>query len=401
MYKQEEDDILLAMPFQEEPGKTTKIAPEVKPTGSLQEKLDNQARSEGFTVGPVWHGSPDFVGDAFDMRHLGRLSGVSRGGINFTSDRARAEAYRDAVFSDSEQAVIDDAVQMVNDAIKEATLTGAEQDRLRQETGYEWETLWFSGRNVDEWSDFQAHLQELSTWFRQNGKEELASAMQRASGLEVREQRPKLVRAFLKNPRIEIQNRTGEAVYIVDDPAQIMEVPKMQYSIEGPEFKEWFGNSKVVDEQGVPLKVFHGTTTKKIDIFNIPAFFTDDKSGAEYFLYDEPDGIIVEAYLSFRNPFYACHSREESMAFIDLARRAGVEIMVTEGECGWSFEAQDIAKNSPYDGTNINHLAYIPAVREQLSKEGYDSVITSDVLENTEIETYIALSPEQVRIVAG
>ncbi|HOD75443.1 MAG TPA: hypothetical protein PKJ17_05415 [Syntrophorhabdaceae bacterium] len=200
----------------------------------------------------------------------------------------------------------------------------------------------------------------------------------------------------MKDPRIEIQSRTGEVVYIVDDPGQIKEVPELEYSVENPSFKEWFANSKVVDQQGNPLKVFHGTTVKSIDTFHIPAFFTDDRNGAEYFLYDEPGASIVEAYLSFQNPFYACHSREESMAFIGLARRAGVEIALTESEYGWLFEAPDIEKFSPYDGTNLNHLIYIPAVREQLTKEGYDSLITSDVLENGEIETYVALSSSQI-----
>lgn len=391
MSKRPELDIVSTMSpaYEEKPG-----------GGRLQQDLDGQARREGFTVGPVWHGSPDFIGDAFDMKYLGRLSGISRGGINFTKDKARAEAYRDAIFSDPDQAVIDDAVQVVNDAVKETTLMESEQDKLREETGYEWETMWFSGRNVDDWNDFQEQLRELSTWFHDAGKEKLARAMEKASMLEAREQRPRLIRAFLKDPRIEIQNRTGEAVYVVDDPAQIMEVPELNPT-KDPEFMKWFGESKVLDHRGDPLKVFHGTTSGKIDKFSIPAFFTDNRDGAEYFLYDEPDGIIVEAYLSFQNPFYACHSREESMAFIDLARRAGAEIVVTEGEHGWSFEAPDIAKNSPYDGTNVNHLVYIPAVREQLLKEGYDSLITSDVLENTEIETYVALSPEQIRIVTA
>lgn len=34
-------------------------------------------------------------------------------------------------------------------------------------------------------------------------------------------------------------------------------------TIETPEFKKWFGDSKVVDEQGKPLVVFHGTTETK------------------------------------------------------------------------------------------------------------------------------------------
>lgn len=381
--------------------KTTKYVPKAKAVGGLQQEWDDLARNEGFAVGPVWHGSPDFVGDTFDMRYLGRFSGVSYGGISFTKDKARAEAYRDAIFSDSEQTVIDDAVQIVNDAIKGTGMDEVEQIRLQEETGYEWETLWFSGRNVDGWSDFQAHLRELSAWFRQVGKEELATAMQRASRLEVREQRPRLIRAFLKNPRIEVQSRTGDVIYVVGDPSHIKEVPEVEdfAFTNTPEFKEWFRDSKVVDGLGRPLKVFHGTTAQRIDAFDVPAFFTDNESGAEYYLHDEPKGMIVEAYLSFQNPFYACHSRDESMRFIEVARRAGVEVTVTEGEYGWSFEAPDIARYSPYDGENLNDLIYVPAVREQLWKEGYDSLITSDVLENGEIEAYVALSAEQVRVI--
>jgi hypothetical protein len=48
-----------------------------------------------------------------------------------------------------------------------------------------------------------------------------------------------------------------------------------------PEFKQWFGNSKVVDENGEPIMVYHGTTSKKdFDVFkpgsSTGIFFTDD-----------------------------------------------------------------------------------------------------------------------------
>jgi|GEM_PF-2220825 len=368
---------------------------------SLQQELDGGAQCEGFTVGPVWHGSPDFVGDAFSMKYRGRLSGISRGGINFTKNKARAEAYRDAVFSDSEQTVIDDAVQMVNDAIEGTTFAEKELDRFQSETGYEWETFQFSGRNVDDWDDFRLHLKELSVRLRQIGKGELADVMRRAAELGERKQRPRLVRAFLKSPRLEIQNGTGDVVYVVDDPSQIKEVPEVHSSsyTNTAEFKKWFCGSKVIDKLGNPLIVFHGATKREIHKFDCPAFFTDNREGAEFYLNGESDGVMLEAYLSLQNPFYACHSRMESMAFIDIARRAGVEVTVTEGEYGWSFEAPDIARYSPYDGENLNDLIYVPAVREQLWKEGYDSLVTSDVIENGEIETYVALSAEQVRIV--
>lgn len=396
--KNEEGDIFSPMIPRKKPGKPIKKVFEKEPVDSLQQQFDNEARHDGFAVGPVWHGSPDFVGDTFDMKYLGRLSGISRGGINFTKDKARAEAYRDAIFSDNEQTVIDDAVQMVNDARRETELTKDQQECLAKETGWDWEAMWFGGRFVDDWEDFKSMLtDELAPWFKKHGKTQLADAMVNASQLENREQKPKLRRAFLKNPRIEIQNRTGEAVYIVDDVSQIREVPEMQYSIEDPEFKEWFGNSKVVDEQGKPLKVYH-LERPVIDCFKIPSFFTSEKSGAEWYKYDrgDEDGVITEAYLCFENPFFI-DRKESAMAFIDLARRAGVEITLSEDEHGWTFEAPEIRQHSPYEGHNINDLVYIPAVRGQLFDEGYDGIVASDVLENTEIDIYIAIAPGMIR----
>ena len=60
------------------------------------------------------------------------------------------------------------------------------------------------------------------------------------------------------------------------------------------EFKQWFGDSKVVDENGEPLVVYHGTTAKNIEEFDPKKsgsrfgvgtkgfFFTDDKRTADF-----------------------------------------------------------------------------------------------------------------------
>src|SRR3546814_7013631 len=42
---------------------------------------------------------------------------------------------------------------------------------------------------------------------------------------------------------------------------------------ETPEFKRWFGNSKVVDADGQPLRVYHGTD-QSFDAFDVEAWFT-------------------------------------------------------------------------------------------------------------------------------
>ena len=75
-------------------------------------------------------------------------------------------------------------------------------------------------------------------------------------------------------------------------------------------FYEWFGDSKVVDEQGRPLVVYHGTNAKfsafdkeKIGsatdsgFFGSGFYFTDSKSEAEYY-----GDIAMPLYLSIQNP---------------------------------------------------------------------------------------------------
>lgn len=85
---------------------------------------------------------------------------------------------------------------------------------------------------------------------------------------------------------------------------------------ETPEFKKWFGDSKVVDANGQPLRVYHGTNSD-IDKFGHQAnvdrtrsfglkqdgdfFFTDNADTAGTYADDE-GGNIVPVYLKIENP---------------------------------------------------------------------------------------------------
>ncbi len=66
-------------------------------------------------------------------------------------------------------------------------------------------------------------------------------------------------------------------------------------------FRRWFGDSKVVDANGRPLVVYHGTDAT-FSVFDTVggstpgSWFTADQSGAEVF------GVPVAAYLAIRNP---------------------------------------------------------------------------------------------------
>ena len=165
---------------------------------------------------------------------------------------------------------------------------------------------------------------------------------------------------------------------------------------EDSEFREWFADSKVVDESGEPLVVYHGGPAG-IDDFRPPIFVTSDRSGAEWFEEDR-DGDMYELHAKIENPL-DISTREGNVTLIRIAREAGVSIEsdVESKAKGWSFFSEDIAKHSPYEGHNTADLAYIPAVVKALGKAGYDGIFTSDVLGNTEIPTWIAFASGQIK----
>ena len=96
-------------------------------------------------------------------------------------------------------------------------------------------------------------------------------------------------------------------------------------------FKEWFGDSKVVDEDGNPLRVYHGSD-RSFEQFRISAgmygmgyYFTDstvgtDTSANHYATNkgrkDSYGAQIYPVYLSIQNPFYADYATKKNMATI-------------------------------------------------------------------------------------
>lgn len=73
-------------------------------------------------------------------------------------------------------------------------------------------------------------------------------------------------------------------------------------------FKRWFGDSKVVDADGKPLVVYHGTASE-FTVFSHGRsgfFFTDDHDAAQAYADHNEDGDgdprVIGAYLSLKNP---------------------------------------------------------------------------------------------------
>jgi hypothetical protein len=111
--------------------------------------------------------------------------------------------------------------------------------------------------------------------------------------------------------------RDGDTLIIKDQSAlkeTVARPVKLQFSrkqTETPAFKRWFGNSKVVDADGQPLVVYHGSrTAEPFEVFETPSYFTDRPEFAGDFGTDN----TYRVYLRIQNP-YEIDGEEEGRHF--------------------------------------------------------------------------------------
>jgi len=91
-------------------------------TKAAQQMVDEAAKAAGYTIGPVYHGTPTGGFNVFDKRMRGETSGVSRQAFSFTTDKKAAEGYSkrlgdEAVRLDAGLRVANDAMRMFDEDI--------------------------------------------------------------------------------------------------------------------------------------------------------------------------------------------------------------------------------------------------------------------------------------------
>lgn len=153
-----------------------------------------------------------------------------------------------------------------------------------------------------------------------------------------------------------------------DEPGLPEQMRKVSYSkdqTETPEFKRWFGDSKVVDDQGRPLVVYHGTiSNNNFAIFKSgvdgAGWFAKDPAVADDFSQMDSDSTVYPVYLSLQNPLDARSSRSI-----------------------W---------NKVFDPASSETIA------EQLSIHGYDGLIADEGNGRT---TYLAFRQAQIKSAIG
>lgn len=112
---------------------------------------------------------------------------------------------------------------------------------------------------------------------------------------------------------------------------------------ETPEFKKWFGDSKVVDEQNKPLVVYRGTRTNvsKLDTTN-GVYFTDNTKAANIYAGETEGANVIPAYLNIANPYTA-----KSYGDIGVFTKEKIERLKKQGFDGAVF-TQTQEDGTPY-----------------------------------------------------
>jgi hypothetical protein len=190
-----------------------------------------------------------------------------------------------------------------------------------------------------------------------------------------------LARVYFANgtPTLNALRRAGKLV-VEGEPAHapLAAVANPADQTDTPAFKRWFGNSKVVDAQGKPLVVYHGTMRGGFDKFKKSAtgtFFTDRRSIARSYAH------LDTALPVDKRPqagIYAVFLRLEKPLIVDADYAHWDEI---------SF------RNDLWSTDGLAKLA---------KRKGYDGLIVKDVADSyigdEDVSTvYVAFDPTQIK----
>lgn len=161
-------------------------------------------------------------------------------------------------------------------------------------------------------------------------------------------------------------------------------------------FYKWFGNSKVVDNDGRPLVMYHGTPNKGFEEFNTPSHFSPDKKYAEG--YQTPNASAMgfkqnsdnpgtySVYLSIKNPFDA-RNDEAREIFLNEYRAYYSPELTDRGMVDW-MEAEDLI-----EWLKENHPEYDGLIVDEGGTGGYGEAVKSRG------DSYLPFEPAQIKSV--
>jgi len=177
-----------------------------------------------------------------------------------------------------------------------------------------------------------------------------------------------------------------------------------------PQFKRWFGDwenapetaSKVVDKNGKPLVVYHGTPNGGFTVFREESYFSPEKKWAD--IYQNPSASSMgksgiqnktnpqtyEVYLDIKKPFDTRNKKERELFQKEFyGKMSGTPLSERTGLPDWT-DAPDLAEwikenNLPYDGLIVDEGG-LPQIDGSVAYKGV---------------SYIPFSPTQIKSATG
>jgi hypothetical protein len=153
--------------------------------------------------------------------------------------------------------------------------------------------------------------------------------------------------------------------------------PEQKYSLRAApdtkEFKQWFGNSKVVDDDGNPLVMYHGTRKDFSEfkpglIFSSPNSMVANKFAANDMLYSpdkpgiEPGANVMPVYVKSVNPFdyenpdHVNELFEKIKGNFASVSRPAAKRLLSEGQFKIIEENVDAIKDMGFDGLYVEEF---------------------------------------------
>lgn len=233
-----------------------------------------------------------------------------------------------------------------------------------------------------------------------------------------------------------LRNVTVHAIPVTDAMKQaVLYEGQPKYSLSDSDGKqltkeqqEYFKDSKVRDENGSLLKVYHGSKNSGFNVFRYSKdiqtgtdygeayYFTSDRQKASGYSYDVTKDERVAQYKTekdeLRDKFLQTRSEEDKNAFLnykldgkDLFDLMGDESYLTEGG-----EVKEVYLNltNPLiaDAGGKYYYEVYPEYFEQARASGNDGIIVKNVIDNPRgearpIDTYIAFHQNQIKSTAN
>ena len=144
--------------------------------------------------------------------------------------------------------------------------------------------------------------------------------------------------------------------------------------LDNPNFKQWFGNSKIVDSSGTPLVVYHGTN-KNFSIFKLSSegvlgkgiYLTPDSERASHYSRESAFGDrrgegsnVMPLYASIKNPLIVYEDPKCVCPSIDALIALGID----------REKSLDIVEKAHEQKGNLTGQIY-----KKAEMQGYDGIV--------------------------